>query len=347
MPADYYELLGVSRDADESTIKKSYRKLAMQYHPDRNDAPEAEAKFKELSEAYEVLSNPEKRQLYDQFGHEGLQGQMGGGGGFGGFEDIFGDLFGDIFGGGRRGRRGPPRGDDMRIDLQVSLADCLKEQEQTIEVPYDLECEPCNGTGAQDGTALEICKTCGGHGQVTMGSGIIRMTQTCGRCRGRGKMIKKSCKRCKGRGLRQEIKEIKLTIPAGIDHGNRLRLKGKGGAAPSGGTPGDLHVVVHIEEHETFRREGEHLACELKVDMITAAIGGQVSLDGIDEDLNVEIPQGTQPDDVITLRSQGMPRLNSPSSRGNLYVQISVEVPRHLSKEQVAHLKAFRELAGR
>ena len=160
-------------------------------------------------------------------------------------------------------------------------------------------------------------------------------------------MIKKSCKRCKGRGLRQEIKEIKLTIPAGIDHGNRLRLKGKGGAAPSGGTPGDLHVVVHIEEHETFRREGEHLACELKVDMITAAIGGQVSLDGIDEDLNVEIPQGTQPDDVITLRSQGMPRLNSPSSRGNLYVQISVEVPRHLSKEQVAHLKAFRELAGR
>jgi molecular chaperone DnaJ len=346
MPADYYELLGVGRDADASAIKKKYRKLAMQYHPDRNDTPEAEAKFKELSEAYEVLSNPEKRQLYDRFGHEGLKGQMGGGG-FGGFEDIFegfGDIFGDLFGG-RRGRRGPPRGDDLRIDIQVSLADCLQERERTIEVPYDLNCEPCDGTGAEDGKALEICKTCGGHGQVTMGSGIIRMTQTCGRCRGRGKMIKKTCKSCKGRGQRQEIKEIKLTIPAGIDHGNRLRLKGKGGVAPAQGVAGDLHVVVHVEDHESFKREGEHLACELKVDMITAALGGEIPLEGIDESIQVELPQGTQPDDVITLRGKGMPQLNSPSQRGNLYVQVTVEVPKGLSKAQREHLSAFRELS--
>ena len=346
MPADYYELLGVNKDASPEQLKKSYRKLAMRYHPDRNDSPEAEAKFKELSEAYEVLSDPQKRQVYDTYGHEGLKGQGGfGGGGFGGFEDIFGDLFGDIFGGGGRRRRGPPRGDDLRMDLQVSLSDCLEEREHTLKVPYERPCEPCKGTGADKGEALTSCQTCGGHGQVRMGAGIISMTQTCPRCRGRGKIIKTKCKPCKGKGVQVEEKELSLTIPAGVDHGNRLRLKGKGGFAPQGGEAGDLHVVIHVEDHPTFRREGEHLARELKVDMITAALGAELELEGISGPVTLNIPAGTQPDEVITVRGEGMPALNRPKHRGNLYVQVSVEVPQSLSEAQREHLKAFQALS--
>lgn len=343
MPADYYETLGVSRDADSDELKKAYRKLAMACHPDRNPGPEAEARFKEVNEAYGVLSDPQKRQIYDRYGHEGLQGGGGGGGGgFGGFEDLFGSVFGDIFGGGRP--KGPPRGDDMRIDIEVSLADCLKRRERELEIPYPVDCGACSGSGAAKGTTPEVCSTCDGHGQVTVGHAFIRMAQTCPRCRGRGRTIKKPCGECRGKGQREERRPITVTIPAGIPHGAKLRVRGKGGPAPKGGEAGDLFVVVHVADHPTLHREDDHLVRELSVDMLTAALGDVLEVEGISGSVRVEVPAGTQPDDVIRIPGQGMPQLNQEERRGDLFLKVQVEVPRALSAAQRAHLEAFRGL---
>ena len=342
MPADYYDLLGVSRSADAKEIKKAYRKLAMQYHPDRNPTAEAEAKFKELSEAYEVLSG-DKRSIYDQYGHEGLKGQAGG---FNNAEDIF-SMFGDLFGfggGGGRRRTRTPRGSDYRFDIEVELEDCLERHEKEITVPYEKTCTPCDGSGAAPGSTPSTCSTCRGQGQVTIDHGILRMRQTCPSCQGQGQVIKKKCKRCKGSGKEPNEKKITLQIPAGVDHGMRLKLEGKGEPAPANGQPGDLFVVIHVADHAHFQREGQTLAREFKVDMITACLGGEIEVEGLDRTLTVKVPQGTQPEDTIRVPNEGVPKVNG-SRRGDLYLQVVVEIPTQLNKIQRGHLEAFRGLS--
>ena len=348
MSSDYYEVLGVSKDADARKLKSAYRKLAMQYHPDRNpDDAEAEAKFKEISEAYEVLSNEEKRSIYDRFGKEGLQGQ-----GFGGFQgasvdDIFsqfGDIFGDLFGGGgRRQRR--RKGADLRYNLSVTLEECLERQERSIEIPYREPCEPCGGSGAAKGSSPVTCQTCGGVGKVNMGRGFISMVTSCPHCEGRGQRIERPCKKCRGGGLQERIDELTVHIPAGVDDGMRLRLSGKGEADPRGGESGDLFVVIHVDDHDRFRREGDALIAELEVDMIQAALGVELDFEGIDGPLKVKIPSGSQPDDIIKVSKAGMSQLNGRGPRGDLFLQLQVQVPKRLSKKQRAHLEAFQGLS--
>ena len=347
MAADYYEVLGVERDVDARALKRAYRKLAMQYHPDRNQGDsEAEAKFKEISEAYEVLSDDEKRTIYDRFGHEGLQGQ-----GFGGFresnvEDIFshfGDIFGDLFGGGRRGR--PKRGADLRYNLAVTLEECLERQEKSIKIPYREPCDTCDGSGAAKGTQPVTCSTCGGVGKVNVGRGFISMVTTCPHCEGRGKVIKKPCKKCKGSGLQERVEELTVQIPAGVDDGMRLRLSGKGELDPRGGERGDLYVAIHVEEHDRFRREGDALIAELEVDMVQAALGATIDFDGLDGPLEISLPSGSQPDDIIKVPRKGMSQLNGRGARGDLFLQLRVQVPKRLSKKQRAHLEEFRKLS--
>lgn len=344
MPADYYEVLGVEQNASASDLKKAYRKLAMKYHPDRNSEAGAEERFKEISEAYDILSDDQRRSIYDQYGHEGLQGH--GGGGFSGAEDIFSSIFGDFFSGfgSNRRRSRTPRGSDLMIEIEVDLKDCLKRQERELKIPYDKECGTCDGSGAAKGTRPQTCQMCHGQGQVTVGQGIIRMTQTCPTCRGRGQVIKKRCKSCKGSGKEQEEKTLKIHIPAGIEHGNRLRIAGKGEAAPPGGEPGDLHVRVYVQNTTGFQREGETLAREFKIDMLTACLGDELTLQGIDQELSVKIPSGTQPDDLIRIQGAGMSRLNKEGIRGDLILQISVEIPQKLSDEQRSHLEEFRKI---
>ena len=261
MPADYYETLGVSRDADASKLKKAYRKLAMQYHPDRNDTPEAEAKFKEVSEAYEVLSDDEKRQIYDRFGHEGLKGQMGGGG-FYDAEDIFSQLFGGIFSGGGRGRSRRPRGSDYQMEEEITLQECLREHDREIVVPYEADCENCDGSGAAPGSTPKRCKRCGGTGQITIDHQIIRVAQTCPTCRGQGFIITNPCRVCEGSGKTIDERKIKVHIPAGVDHGMRIRVKGKGEAAPAGGDPGDLYIVFRVADHPTLQQWCDSALCD-------------------------------------------------------------------------------------
>jgi molecular chaperone DnaJ len=340
MPVDYYESLGVSRDVDAATLKKAYRKLAMKYHPDRNDSPEAEVKFKEISEAYEVISDAEKRQIYDRFGHDGLKGQMGGG--FSSAEDIFSQIFDGFFGGGGRRRTKRPRGSDYQIEESISLVSCLEDQDREIVVPYEKECGNCDGSGASPGTSVVRCSTCHGQGQVAIDHGIIRMAQTCPTCRGQGTMIKKPCKKCKGGGKVPDERKVKIHIPAGVDNGMRLRVKGKGEAAPSGGDPGDLYVVLRIEEHPTLQREGESLITDLPIDMVTACLGGELTVDGIEGEVTVTLDPGTQPDEVIKVKGEGMPGLNS-NARGDLYLRMIVQIPNKLTKQQIIHLEAFKD----
>jgi molecular chaperone DnaJ len=340
MPKDYYESLGVSRDIDAAGLKKAYRKLAMQYHPDRNSEPEAEVKFKEISEAYEVLSDEQKRSIYDQYGHEGLSGQMGGG--FSA-EDIFSSIFGDIFGGGG-GRRRPrrPRGSDYQIRETITLAECLTEHDREIVVPYEKDCNTCDGSGAAPGTSASRCGTCNGQGQVAIDHGILRMAHTCPTCKGEGTIIKKRCRKCTGSGKVADDRTVKVHIPAGVDSGMRLRLKGKGEAAPPGGDAGDLYVVLMVEDHPSLQREGETLVTDLNVDFVTACLGGTLVVDGLVDEVEVEVPSGTQPDDILHIRGEGMPALNG-HTRGELLVRIIVEIPKKLNAEQRSHLEAFRK----
>lgn len=353
---DFYEVLNVSRDASEGEIKKAYRRLAMEYHPDRNpDDPEAEEKFKEASNAYKVLSDSEQRSLYDRFGHEGLRGAGGGRGGFDGFrgvEDIFsafGDMFGDFFGGaGGRGRR-VARGADLRVDVELDFAEAVWGTTKEVKVTRDIPCGTCDGSGAKAGTSPDRCGTCEGKGQVLHSQGFFMIQTACPACRGRGQTIAEKCKACKGRGVEQETSTLSVNVPAGVDEGQTLRLAGKGEASPSGGPAGHLYVVLRVRDDERFYREDENILTEVPISYITAALGGKANVPTLDDDCEgvaeVEVKPGTQPDDNVIRRGQGIPRING-RGRGDHIVRFQVLIPTKLSSREKELLRELAEEAG-
>lgn len=339
---DYYEVLGVARNASEADIKKAYRRLAMKLHPDRNPGDKtAESKFKEVSEAYEMLSDTQKRAAYDQFGHAGVDPNMGaraGGAGFGAgasFSDIFGDVFGDIFGGGGGGgrRQGAHRGADLRYTLELSLEDAVRGTEMQIRIPTLEECATCKGTGAKPGTQASTCATCGGHGQVRMQQGFFSIQQTCPACRGSGKTIKSPCDTCHGQGRTRATKTLSVKVPAGVDDGDQIRLAGEGEIGESGGPPGDLYVQIRLRPHDLFKRDGDDLHCELPLSFATVTLGGEVEIPTLDGRANLKIPAGTQTGKVFRLRGKGVRNVRSHET-GDLYCHVSVETPVNLSKRQ-------------
>lgn len=344
---DYYEVLGVNRDASEEEIKKSFKKLAMKYHPDRNpDNPKAEESFKEAKEAYEILSDEQKRAAYDQYGHAGVDPSMGGGQGFGGFNsgnfsDAFGDIFGDIFGGGGRSQRSNVyRGADLRYNLEISLEDAAKGTETKIRIPVQSTCETCHGSGARPGTSPVTCTTCNGHGQVRMQQGFFSVQQTCPKCHGTGKMVKEPCPTCHGGGRVKQNKTLNVKIPAGVDEGDRIRLSGEGEAGVNGGPTGDLYVVVHLKEHEIFQRDGGNLHCEMPISFSTAALGGEIEVPTLDGAAKMKIPAETQTGSVFRLRGKGIKPLRS-SEHGDLMVHVVVETPVRLTEKQKELLREF------
>jgi len=343
---DYYEVLGVNRDASEEEIKKAFKKLAMKFHPDRNpDNPKAEESFKEAKEAYEILSDDQKRAAYDQYGHAGVDPSMGGGAGFGGFNsgnfsDAFGDIFGDIFGGGRNQRSNVYRGADLRYNLEISLEDAAKGTETKIRIPVQTTCETCHGSGARPGTSPVTCTTCNGHGQVRMQQGFFSVQQTCPKCHGTGKMVKEPCPTCHGGGRVKQNKTLNVKIPAGVDEGDRIRLSGEGEAGVNGGPTGDLYVVVHLKEHPIFQREGANLHCEMPISFSTAALGGEIEVPTLDGAAKMKIPAETQTGSVFRLRGKGIKPLRS-SEHGDLMVHVVVETPVRLTEKQKELLREF------
>lgn len=334
---DFYKLLGVERNASDAEIKKSYRRLAMKYHPDRNkDNPaEAEAKFKQIKEAYEVLSDPKKRSAYDQFGHAGVDPSMGAGrGGFGAesFGDIFGDVFGDIFGGGR-GRGSVQRGSDLRYNLELTLEEAVAGTEVKIRVPVLVVCGECNGSGAKKGSSPVICSTCHGHGQVRMQQGFFSVQQTCPICRGTGKQIKDPCGKCYGQGRVQETKTLSVKVPAGVDTGDRIRLAGEGEAGERGGPAGDLYVQIQVKSHEIFTRDGANLYCEVPISFTTACLGGEIEVPTLDGKVMLKIPAETQTGKLFRLRAKGVKPVRG-GTVGDLLCRVQIETPVHLTKEQ-------------
>ncbi|SMC28807.1 molecular chaperone DnaJ [Andreprevotia lacus DSM 23236] len=347
---DFYELLGVNADASEDDIKKAYRKLAMKYHPDRNpDSKDAEAKFKEIKEAYEILSDAQKRAAYDQYGHAGVDPQagMGGGGGFGGggFSDAFSDIFGDIFGGGQRGGRSNVyRGADLRYNMEITLEEAARGIEKQIKIPSHEECGTCHGSGAKPGTEAKTCHTCGGHGQVRVSQGFFSIQQTCPTCHGSGKYIPDPCRPCSGTGRIQTHKTLAVKIPAGVDEGDRIRLSGEGEPGVNGGPPGDLYVVVHLKAHSVFQREGNDLHCEMPISITVAALGGEIEIPTLDNKARISIPAGTQTGQVFRLRGKGIKGVRSAIT-GDLMCHVVLETPVSLTSRQKELLKEFEEIS--
>jgi len=346
MKRDYYEVLGVSRHASEEEIKKAYRKLAMKYHPDRNPGDKAaEEKFKEVKEAYETLSDPNKRAAYDQYGHAGLEGGLGGGGfqhGFGSFADAFSDIFGDLFGGGSR-RSSVYRGADLRYNLEITLEEAARGTETRIRIPTMDTCGTCGGSGAKPGTQPVTCAMCGGHGQVRMQQGFFSIQQTCPSCHGSGKTIAHPCPECSGAGRVKRYKTLVVKIPAGVDEGDRIRLSGEGEAGINGGPPGDLYVVIHLKEHPVFRREGDDLHCDMPISFTTAALGGEIEIPTLDGHARIRIPEETQTGRVFRLRGKGIRGVKSQEP-GDLYCHVVVETPVNLSPRQKELLRELEAL---
>ena len=338
---DYYEVLSVSRDATEAQLKSAYRKLALKYHPDKNPGnPEAEERFKEAAEAYAVLCDPQKRAAYDRYGHAGVSGVGAGGfdpNAFAGFEDIFGSLgdlfgFGDMFGG-RRRRGGPQRGSDLRYDLEISFEESYAGTETTIQIPREETCETCKGSGAAAGSAPEVCSQCRGAGQLRFQQGFLTVARPCPTCHGTGKVIARPCQACRGAGRVGRERKITAKIPAGIATGQRLRLYGEGEHGTAGGPAGDLYVVVHVQEHAFFHREGDDLYCEMPIAFPTLALGGDVRVPLVNGEDTIKVAAGTQPNTRFKLRGKGMPNV-SGRGHGDLYVVARVAVPKRLTKEQ-------------
>jgi molecular chaperone DnaJ len=343
---DYYEVLGVSRDASEAEVKKAYRKLAMENHPDRNPGDhEAEERFKEAAEAYEVLRDREKRQIYDQFGHAGLEGS--GFRGFSGFDDIFssfGDIFEDFFGfGTRRGRRSRARqGSSLRYDLELGLEDAFYGKEEEIVFNKWAACDVCRGSGVKPGSEPQVCGTCQGHGQVVRSQGFFQISTTCPACRGEGRLVTDPCFDCGGNGKVESERKITVKIPAGVDTGSQLRLRGEGEPGENGGPPGDLFVVIHVRDHSFFTREEDHLYCEVPISFTQAALGEtiKIALLGEEEEHVLKIHPGTQPGEILSLPGRGMPSLRN-SRRGDLFVKVVVKIPKKLTQQQRELLETF------
>lgn len=340
---DYYEVLELSKTASEAEIKKAYRKMAMRYHPDRNpDNKEAENKFKEASEAYEILSDAQKRQAYDQFGHAGVDGSAGrggfGGGGFADFGDIFGDIFGGGFGGGRQ--RGPQAGADLQYELEVSLEDAVAGTTVDIRIPTKEECDACHGTGAEPGSDVQVCPTCHGQGQVRVQQGFFTVQTTCPTCHGAGKIVKNPCKKCRGEGYTKTSKTLSVKIPAGVDNGDRIRLQGEGEIGEKGAPRGDLYVRIRVKEHKIFERDGNTLYCELPLAFTTAALGGAIDVPTLNGKASLKIPAGTQSGQRFKLSGKGVKSVRT-SHVGDMIVQVSVETPVKLTEEQKEILRSF------
>ena len=336
---DYYEVLGVNRDASDEDIKKAYRKLAMKWHPDRNpDNPKAEERFKEAKEAYEILTDAQKRPIYDQFGHAGVDqaaagaGAAGAGAGFGNFADAFGDIFSDIFGGGR-GRSNVYRGADLRYNLEISLEDAARGTETRIRIPAMEECATCKGSGAKPGTSPTTCPTCQGHGQVRMQQGFFSIQQTCPRCHGTGKIVASPCQTCGGAGRVKQHKTLAVKIPAGVDEGDRIRLSGEGEAGTNGGPSGDLYVVIHLKPHSVFTRDHNDLHCEMPISITAAALGDDIEIPTLDGYAKIKVPGGTQTGQMFRLRGKGIKGVRS-SGHGDLICHVAVETPVNLTPRQ-------------
>ena len=349
---DFYEILGVAKNASDEEIKKAYRKLAMKFHPDRNpDSKGAEDKFKEAKEAYEMLSDSQKREAYDRFGHAGVDPNVGGGGGSGfadagGFSDAFGDIFGDIFGGGAGRARGGAqvyRGADLRYNLDISLEQAAHGFDTTIRVPSWDECDTCHGSGAKPGTSPTTCGPCGGHGQVRMQQGFFSIQQTCPKCHGTGKVIPDPCTTCSGSGRIKRNKTLEVKIPAGIDDGMRIRSTGNGEPGMNGGPPGDLYVEIHIQQHAVFQRDGDDLHCEMPISFARAALGGEIEVPTLSGKVSFTVPEGTQTGKTFRLRGKGIKGVRS-GFPGDLFCHVLIETPVKLTEKQKDLLREFEAL---
>lgn len=349
MEQDYYQVLGVAHDATPEEIKKAYRRLAIKYHPDHNQGSrEAEEKFKDISEAYGVLSDPEKRRLYDNYGHAGLRG-AGYSPNFTSVEDIFssfGSIFEDLFGFGSRARRGgPQRGADLRYDMTISLVEAVKGSERELELKLPAICETCSGSGAAPGSHRAACSRCGGRGQILQSQGFFAIATPCPFCRGQGSTVDRPCTDCRGSGRREKLRRLQVRIPPGVDEGTRIRLSKEGEIGEHGGPAGDLYVVLHLDMDERFKRDGLHLHTEVSVDFAQAALGAIIEVPLVDGTREIEVRPGTQPGDTVVVKGEGVPRLHG-HGRGDLYVHLRVTIPRKLNAEQEALLRQYAEISG-
>jgi len=353
---DYYEILGLDRGAESEAIKKAYRKLAVKFHPDKNPGDKAaEEIFKEIGEAYEVLSDPQKRAAYDQYGHGAFDRRAGGfARGPAGFHDPFeifrevfgaGNLFDDLFGGGRSDPTQPQRGDDLRYDLEITFEEAARGCEKEISVTKAERCDACKGSGAETGSRTRTCATCGGRGQIISSRGIFSIAQTCPHCQGAGRMIDKPCHACHGAGRRELASKITLRIPAGVDTGSRLRSTGNGEAGTRGGSPGDLYVILHVRPHEIFQRDGDDLLCEVPVSFVQATLGAEIDVPALNGKANIRVPPGTQPGTLFRLKGKGIKNVQG-YGHGDLHVRVNIEVPTDLTAAQKAKLEEFANLCN-